>query len=65
MSLDYTKVSHEGLLEDWENRLLADDRFKNLNKASIYQMLVETIAGISDIPCAFNTKANTQAKNKL
>lgn len=49
MSLDYTKVSHEGLLEDWENRLLADDRFKNLNKASIYQMLIETIAGISDM----------------
>lgn len=49
MSLDYTKVTHETLLEDWNNRILADERFKDLTQASIYQFLQETIAGVSDL----------------
>lgn len=49
MSLDYTRVTHETLLEDWNNRILADERFKDLTQASIYQFLQETIAGVSDM----------------
>lgn len=49
MSLDYTRVTHETLLEDWNNRILADERFKDLTQASIYQFLQETISGVSDL----------------
>ena len=49
MSFDYTKITHEGLLEDWNNRLLADERFKGLTQASVYQFFQEMIAGISDL----------------
>ncbi len=47
--LDYTKVSHTSLLEDWNNRVLSDPRYKNLSHASIYSYLQEFIAGIMDM----------------
>ena len=47
--LDYTKVSHTSLLEDWNNRVLSDPRYKNLSHASIYSYLQEFIAGVMDM----------------
>ena len=47
--LDYTKVSHTSLLEDWNNRVLSDPRYKNLSHASIYSYLQEFMAGIMDM----------------
>jgi hypothetical protein len=47
--LDYTKVSHTSLLEDWNNRVLSDPRYENLSHASIYSYLQEFIAGIMDM----------------
>ena len=49
MSLEYTNISHESLLADWNNRVLADERYKNLSKASIYSYLQEFIAGVLDL----------------
>jgi hypothetical protein len=49
MSLEYTNISHESLLADWNNRVLADERYKNLSKASIYSYLQESLAGIFDL----------------
>lgn len=47
--LDYTKVSHSSLLEDWNNRVLSDPRYENLSRASIYSYLQEFIAGVMDM----------------
>ena len=47
--LDYTKVSHTSLLEDWNNRVLSDPRYENLSRASIYSYLQEFIAGVMDM----------------
>lgn len=47
MSLDYTRITPPQLLEDWTNRLLADERFKGLSQASVYQYFQELIAGIT------------------
>ena len=41
MSLDYTKITHESLLAEWNNRVLADERYKNLSHASIYSFFQE------------------------
>ena len=49
MSLDYTKVTHESMLADWNNRVLADEQYKNLSQASIYSYLQEFIAGVMDL----------------
>ena len=49
MSLEYTNISHESLLADWNNRVLADERYKNLSKASIYSYLQESLASIFDL----------------
>lgn len=48
MSLDYARITTPQFLEDWDNRLLADDRFKQLSQASIYRYLQESIAAIGD-----------------
>ena len=49
MSLDYTRVSHESMLTDWNNRVLSDEQYKNLSQASIYSYLQEFIAGVLDL----------------
>lgn len=49
MSLNYTSVSHESMLTDWNNRVLADEQYKNLSQASIYSYLQEFIAGVMDM----------------
>ena len=49
MSLDYTKVTHESMLTDWNNRVLSDEQYKNLSQASIYSYLQEFIAGVLDL----------------
>lgn len=49
MSLDYSRITAPQLMEDWNNRLLADERFKGLSQASIYQYFQELIAGITDM----------------
>lgn len=49
MSLDYTKITHESLLAEWNNRVLADDRYKNLSHASIYSFFQEFLAGTMDL----------------
>lgn len=49
MSLEYTNLSHETMLADWNNRVLADERFKNLSHASIYSYFQEFLAGVMDM----------------
>ena len=49
MSLDYTKITHESLLAEWNNRVLADERYKNLSHASIYSFFQEFLAGTMDL----------------
>lgn len=49
MSLDYSRITSPQLLEDWTNRLLADERFKGLSQASVYQYFQELIAGVTDM----------------
>lgn len=49
MSLDYTKITHESLLAEWNNRVLADERYKNLSHASIYSFFQEFLAGSLDL----------------
>lgn len=45
---DYTRFTYQQLLEDFQNRLSADERFKNLSSASIYQMFMEILTGTMD-----------------
>ena len=45
---DYTRFTYQELLEDFQNRLAADERFKNLSAASIYQMFMEMLTGTMD-----------------
>lgn len=49
MNLDYTKVTHEQLLDQFRNRLLSDPRFKNLSAAAIYQIYMEMMSGTFDM----------------
>jgi len=49
MSLDYTKVTHTAILEEWRNRILSDERYKNLSQASIYSFFEEMLAGVMDL----------------
>lgn len=49
MNIDYTKITHEQMLEDFNNRVLADERFAGLTKASIYQYFQEMIANAVDV----------------
>jgi len=49
MNLDYTKVTHEELLEQFRNRLLSDPKFKDLSASSIYQIYMEMMAGTFDM----------------
>lgn len=49
MNLDYTKVTHEELLEQFRNRLLSDPKFKDISASSIYQIYMEMMAGTFDM----------------
>lgn len=49
MSLDFTKVTHESMLEDWNNRILSEEQYKNLSQASIYSFFQEIFAGSVDL----------------
>lgn len=49
MNLDYTKVSHEQLLEQFKNRIISDPKFKDMSAAAIYQMYIEMMAGTFDM----------------
>lgn len=49
MSMDYTKLSHESILEEWNNRILADEKYKNLSQASIYSFFQEMFSGVMDM----------------
>lgn len=49
MNLDYTKITHEQLVDQFRNRLLADPRFKNLSAAAIYQLYMEMMSGTFDM----------------
>lgn len=49
MNIDYTKVTHEELLEQFKNRMLSDPRFKNISAASLYQIYMEMMAGTFDM----------------
>ena len=49
MSLDYTKLTHQSILDEWNNRILADERYKNLSKASIYSFFQEMFSGVMDL----------------
>lgn len=49
MNLDYSKVTHEQLLEQFKNRIISDPRFKDMSAAAIYQMYMEMMAGTFDM----------------
>lgn len=49
MSLKYTEVTHESMLTDWNNRILSNEQYKNLSRASIYSYFQELFAGVMDI----------------
>ena len=49
MNFDYTQITSEQLLEKFKNKLKADDRFKNITTASLYQMYIETLLATSDM----------------
>lgn len=49
MNLDYTKVTHEQLLDQFRNRLLTDPRYKNLSAAAIFQLYMEMMTGTFDM----------------
>jgi len=49
MNFDYTQITSEQLLEKFKNKLKADDRFKNITTASLYQMYIETLLAASDM----------------
>lgn len=45
---EYTRFTYQELIEDFQTRLHADERFKNLSAASIYQMFMEMLTGTMD-----------------
>lgn len=45
---EYTRFTYQELIEDFQTRLRADERFKNLSAASIYQMFMEMLTGTMD-----------------
>ena len=49
MNLDYSKVTHEQLLEQFKNRIISDPRFKDMSAAAIYQMYMEMMPGTFDM----------------
>ena len=49
MNLDYSKVTHEQLLEQFKNRIISDPKFKDMSAAAIYQMYMEMMAGTFDM----------------
>lgn len=49
MNLDYTKVTHEQLLDQFRNRIVSDPKFKDLSAASIYQLYMEMMSGTFDM----------------
>ena len=49
MNLDYSKVTHEQLLEQFKNRIISDPKFKDMSAAAIYQMYMEMMTGTFDM----------------
>ena len=49
MNLDYSRVTHEQLLDQFKNRIISDPRFKDMSAAAIYQMYMEMMAGTFDM----------------
>ena len=49
MNLDYSRVTHEQLLDQFRNRIISDPRFKDMSAAAIYQMYMEMMAGTFDM----------------
>lgn len=47
-NIDYTRFTYQQLIEDFNNRLRNDPRFKNMSAASIYQMFMELLTGTMD-----------------
>ena len=49
MNLDYTKVTHEQLLEQFRNRIVSDPKFKDMSAAAIFQIYMEMMTGTFDM----------------
>ncbi len=47
--MNYLNVTYEQLLEDFKNRLMADDRFKNIGSSTIYGMFQEMLLACMDM----------------
>ena len=45
---EYTRFTYQQLIDDFQTRLRADERFRNLSAASIYQMFMEMLTGTMD-----------------
>lgn len=49
LSNNYTRITYQEILEDLQNRLDNDERFKNVSNASIFRLLVEMVASTADM----------------
>lgn len=49
MNLDYTRVTHEQLLEQFKNRIISDPKFKDMSAAAIFQIYMEMMTGTFDM----------------
>lgn len=49
LNTNYTRLTYQELIEDFQNRLRNDPRFKKLSSAAIYNMFMEMLAGTIDM----------------
>jgi len=49
LNTNYTRLTYQELIEDFENRLRNDPRFKKLTSAAIYNMFMEMLSGTMDM----------------
>lgn len=49
LNTNYTRLTYQELIEDFENRLRNDPRFKKLSSAAIYNMFMEMLSGTMDM----------------
>ncbi len=49
LNTNYTRLTYQELIEDFQNRLRNDPRFKKLSSAAIYNMFMEMLSGTMDM----------------
>lgn len=61
LNTDYTRFTYQDMLEDFSNRLKADERFKNISSASIYGLFMEMIAASVDMTNFYMSRTAEEA----